>query len=70
MFGIYVQDNGNVYWVGDRETRGEAEATAAIYNRDPLAQGFFYVVSKQDIRRMARERADALRRAGRLARVT
>lgn len=60
MFGIYVEHNGTIHWVGDRETRGEADASAAIYNRDPLAQGWFYVVRKSDIGRMARERADAV----------
>lgn len=60
MFGIYVQDNGNVHFVGDRDSRKAAEESAAIYNADPIQQGFFYVIEKRAIRRMAQERADAL----------
>lgn len=53
--GIYVVHEGRVHYVGSRPTRTEAEETAAVYNRDPLAQGWYYTAPEPDYSYSAEE---------------
>ena len=47
VFTIWVVDAGKTHYVGERETRESAQAAADIYNQDPIAAGWFYVVRRE-----------------------
>jgi hypothetical protein len=43
---IYIEDQGgHIYEIGCRNTRAEADETAAVHNRDPIRGGQYFVMS-------------------------